>query len=82
VSGRASNRAYLSGGVSRAWRPADSAGVPAGDRKELSIGAAYVLTPRITTYGSVGRTFATLPENGAGTSISAGISLATTIRGT
>jgi hypothetical protein len=81
VSGRASNRVYLSGGVSRAWRRADLSGVTAGDRKELSIGTAYVLTPSITTYGSVGRTFATLPENGAGTSISAGISIATGIRG-
>jgi hypothetical protein len=74
LSGRATSHLYVSGGISRAWRRADTE--PAGDRKEVSLGAAYVLTPRISTFGSVGRTFATLPENGAGTSIAGGISMA------
>lgn len=82
LTGRATDRLYLSGGVSRAWSTESTALTsPGGDRKELSVGAAYVLTPRITTFGSLARTFETLAENGAGTSITGGISFAFTATG-
>ncbi len=81
VSGRATDRLYVSAGVSRAWRRT-AAGLAPADRKELSFGAAYVVTPRLSTFGSIGRTFATLAENGAGTSISGGLSVAFAARPT
>jgi hypothetical protein len=64
-------------GVSRAWRRTDIADLPMSnrDRKEISGGVSYALRPRITAFGSIGRTFATLDENGAGTSISGGVSI-------
>ena len=64
-------------GVSRAWRRIDIADVPlsARDRKEVSGGLSYALRPGISVFGSIGRTFATLDENGAGTSISGGLSI-------
>lgn len=63
-------------GVSRAWRRTDVAGVPLSDRdrKEISGGLAYALRPGISAFGSIGRTFATRDDNGAGTSISGGVS--------
>jgi hypothetical protein len=76
LAGRATDHLFVSGGVSRAWRRVDAGLTPTGDRKEISVGAAYVVTPRISTFGSLGRTFATLPENGAGTSIAGGLSVA------
>ena len=64
------------GSFSRAWRRADVAGVPIGDRdrNELSGGASYGLSSAVHIFGSVGRTLATLDENGAGTTIAGGIS--------
>jgi len=64
-------------GVSRAWRRADSPDVPISDRdrKEVSGGVSYTVRPTISIFGSLGRTFRTLEENGAGTSISGGISI-------
>lgn len=77
VSARATDKVYVSAGVSRAWSTqTTTVTTGGGDRKELSFGAAYVLTPRITTFGSVAQTFETLAENGAGTSIAGGISFA------
>jgi hypothetical protein len=71
------DRTNASVGVSRAWRRTDTADVPlsARDRKEISGGLSYALRPRISAFGSIGRTFATLDENGAGTSISGGLSI-------
>ena len=64
-------------GVSRAWRRTETLDVPLSerDRKEVSGGASYALRPGISVFGSIGRTFATLDENGAGTSISGGLSI-------
>ncbi len=68
----------LNAGVSRAWRGSeDGVDTPLAerDRKEISGGAAYVLASHIVAFGSIGRTFATLDENGAGTTVSGGVSL-------
>lgn len=45
------------------------------DRKEIAGGAVYALSSCVAAYGSIGRTFATLDENGAGTTIGAGVSI-------
>jgi len=76
VSAQASSKVFVSGGFSRAWRHSEIPDLPMSerDRKELSGGVAYVLHPSITVFGSVGRTIHTLVENGAGTSLSGGVS--------
>jgi hypothetical protein len=71
------DRTFVSGGFSRAWRGADTTGAPLSDRdrKEISAGVAHMLTPAIAAFGSLGRTVATLDANGAGTALSAGVSI-------
>jgi hypothetical protein len=77
ASVRASQKIFVSATMSRSWRRDASGLVPIGERRRLDIGSgvAVALRPHITTFASIGRTIATLPENGAGTSVSAGISL-------
>jgi len=72
---QASPRAVASLGFSRSWLTdsAVSTGVSAV-RNEVSGGVGYVLLPRVVVFGSIGRTVATLDENGAGTTISGGVS--------
>jgi hypothetical protein len=64
-------------GFSRAWRGSDVPDVPLSDRdrNELSGAASYSITSRLAVFGSVGRTIATLDENGAGTTVGAGLSV-------
>jgi hypothetical protein len=67
---------FVSGSFSRAWRRADVPGGPSDrDRHEVSGSAAYAVTPRVSVFGSLGRTIATLEENGAGTTLGGGLSL-------
>lgn len=70
-------RTNTSIGVSRAWRRTDLADVPLSerDRKEISGGLSYALRPGVSVFGSIGRTVATLDENGAGTSVTDGLSI-------
>ena len=77
VGFQATPRVGVTAGFSRAWRSAESGDVPLSDRdrKELSGGASYALTPQISLFGSIGHTVATLEENGAGTTVSGGLSL-------
>ena len=73
---RVNPKVFLSGSVSRAWRRTDVPDVPSDrDRNEVSGSAAYAVTPRISVFGSLGRTIATLDENGAGTTLGCGLSL-------
>jgi hypothetical protein len=44
------------------------------DRKEISGGVAYAVTPHVNVFGSIARTIATLDANGAGTTLAAGMS--------
>jgi hypothetical protein len=46
----------------------------ARDRRELSGGVAYSVSPLVAVYGTLGRTVATTDENGAGTTVGAGVS--------
>jgi hypothetical protein len=75
---QAAPKLIVNAGVSRAWRTADQ-GVDIAlsdrDRKEVTGGAAYVLASHLVAFGSIGRTFATLDENGAGTTLSGGVSI-------
>ena len=67
----------VSGGFSRSWRRADTPDVPLGerDRNEMSGSVSYAVAPTVRIFGSLGRTIATLEENGAGTTIGGGLSL-------
>lgn len=71
------DKVAVSVGLSRAWRGSDLPDIPLGDRdrKEVSGAAAYALTSKVSVFASIGQTFATLDENGAGTSIGAGVSV-------
>jgi hypothetical protein len=70
---QASPRVGVSASFTRSWATADVAGVT-HDRRELSAGVAYSATPRLAVYGSLGRTIATTDEDGAGTTLAAGVS--------
>src|SRR5206468_2080278 len=70
---QASPRVGVSMSFTRSWAPTDIAGVNR-DRRELSGGVSYFVKPQIGIYGSVGHTIATTDENGAGMSISGGVS--------
>jgi len=73
---QASPRAIVSLGFSHSWRNDDVDAALAGAvRSDVSGGIGYILLPRVVVFGSVGRTIATLDENGAGTTLSGGISL-------
>ncbi|HEV8345348.1 MAG TPA: hypothetical protein VGQ16_02175 [Vicinamibacterales bacterium] len=71
------DKVAVSGGFSRAWRRSIVPDVPLGDRdrNEISGSGSYALTPSVRLFGSLGRTIATLEENGAGTTIGGGLSL-------
>jgi hypothetical protein len=73
-----SNRLSVSMSFSHAWTTPETPEtvVIAGPRRnDLSGGASFEVTPNIAVFGSVGRTLATAAENGAGTTISFGLSL-------
>jgi hypothetical protein len=73
---RLNPKVFFSGSISRAWRNVDVPGVPSDrDRNEVSGSAAYAVNRRISVFGSLGQTIATLDENGAGTTLGCGFSL-------
>jgi hypothetical protein len=63
--------------LSRAWSgsPAADTGLPAPRRHDVSTGMSVALTPNVGVFGSVGKTFKTDAQYGAGTSVSVGLSL-------
>jgi len=77
ASYQARNKTFVSGTFSQSWRRDATGLVPIGDRRrtDVSGGVAYVLHPQVVTFGSLGRTINTLEQNGAGTTISGGLSL-------
>jgi hypothetical protein len=76
VGARVNDKVFVSGGFSRSWRGSDVPDVPLSDRdrKEITGSGSYAVTPQISVYGALGRTIATLDENGAGTSLVGGVS--------
>ena len=56
----------------RSWANGGTTGV-SRDRRELSGGVSYFVGPQIGVYGALGRTIATTDDNGAGATISGGV---------
>jgi hypothetical protein len=73
---RATRRTYLSAAYSRSWRRTDIAN-PSADRarNEISGSSAFELRPNISVFATIAHTVATVVENGAGTTVSAGLSV-------
>jgi hypothetical protein len=71
------SRLGVSLSISHAWtsQTAALAAIAGPRRNDLSGGASFDLTPNIAVFGSLGRTIATAAENGAGTTVSFGLSL-------
>lgn len=67
-----SPRLAMSLSFSGAWANDGLTGV-ARDRRQLSCGASYLVRPHTAVFGSLGRTIATADADGAGTTVSGGI---------
>jgi hypothetical protein len=80
VGVRTTDKVYVSAGLSRSWRTNDAIDVPLADRARTDVtgSTAYALAPTVSVFGSIGRTIATLDENGAGTTVAAGVALSFT----
>jgi hypothetical protein len=65
-------RVGLSVSFTRSWAKTDTAGV-SRDRRELSGGVSYFVRSDIGIFGSLGRTIATTDDNGAGATVSGGV---------
>jgi hypothetical protein len=65
---------------SRSWSRSalDDPTLAAPSRHDLSTGVSLDLTPRVGVFGSIGRTFNTAAQYGAGTTVSIGVSLTAT----
>jgi len=74
VSTRATSRLGISAQLSHSWTMADALGVVA-DRTEVTGSAAYSIAPTVAFFGSISRTIATTDQNGAGTTVSGGVSV-------
>ena len=79
VSAQASPRVAFSATMSDAWTTGALAAA-VGVRREATFAAAISATPHVMIYGTYGRTFATDASAGAGTTISAGLVFATSVR--
>lgn len=62
----------ISVAFTRSWVNDEAAAIKR-DRRELSGGMSWFVRPQIAVYGALGRTIATSNENGAGHTISAGV---------
>ena len=72
------DRVGVSGSFSRAWTTSSGSDLSVASaplRNELSGGASYGLRPNIAVFGSIGRTIGTSIEDGAGTTLSFGVSV-------
>jgi hypothetical protein len=72
TSAQVSPRLAMSLSFSRAWANDGVSGF-SRDRRELSGGASYFVRPHVAVFGSLGRTIATSDANGAGTTLSGGM---------
>jgi hypothetical protein len=75
VGTQVTRRTGVSASFSHSWTAGDPAVTPARDRSEVSGGVAFAATPNVSLFAAVGHTIATLDENGAGGTVSAGVSL-------
>jgi hypothetical protein len=69
-------RVGVSASFSRSWTsaPAGSALLESRDKAEFSGGVGFALAPHVSVFASAAHTIATTPENGAGATVSAGMS--------
>jgi hypothetical protein len=74
VSMRATSKVGISVSLSHSWTTSDLLGVVA-DRTEVTGSASYSLVNNVALFGSIGQTIATTDQNGAGTTVSGGISV-------
>lgn len=74
---RATSRTYVSAAYSRSWRRMTAADLASTERSrnEVSGSVAFELRSNISAFGTVARTIATTAENGAGTTVSGGLSV-------
>ncbi|MGB7219088.1 MAG: hypothetical protein WBD07_09795 [Vicinamibacterales bacterium] len=74
---QATSKVSVSLGFSRAWTNTSTTDstLVASDRNEVSFGVSRAMASLVSVYGSIGQTVATLDENGAGTTLAAGVSL-------
>ena len=79
VSAQASPRVAFSATMSDAWA-AGALAAAVGIRREATFAAAIAATAHVMVYGTYARTFATAPGAGAGTTISAGVMFAASVR--
>jgi hypothetical protein len=69
---QATPRVGVTASFTRSWTGADVTGV-GRDRQELSGAVSYFVKSQIAVYGALGSTIATTDENGAGTTVSGGV---------
>ena len=74
VSLQATPKVGASVSFTRSWS-GDGATSVSRDRQELSGGVSYLVRPEIAVYGALSQTIATADEDGAGTTVSGGVSI-------
>jgi hypothetical protein len=74
VSLRATSKVGLSVSLSHSWTTSELLGVVA-DRTEVTGSVSYSIANSVAVFGSVGQTIATTDQNGAGTTVSGGVSV-------
>jgi hypothetical protein len=74
VSLRASSKVGVSVSLSHSWTTSDLVGVVA-DRTEATGSVSYSIANSVALFGSIGQTIATTDQNGAGTTVSGGVSV-------
>ena len=67
-------RSGVSASFSHSWTTVPDPVMPVRDRTEVSGGLAFAATANVSLFASVGHTIATLDANGAGGTVSAGVS--------
>ncbi len=74
---QATPKVSVSLGFSRAWTNASTIDptLVASDRNELSIGVSRAIVSLVSLYASISQTVATLDQDGAGTTVAAGVSV-------
>jgi hypothetical protein len=72
VGGQVTPRVSVSASFSRAWTM-DAIASVVHDRRDVSVGAGFLVTPRVSVFGSLGQSIATADADGAGRTLSGGI---------
>jgi hypothetical protein len=76
MAGRPSDRVGVSLTISSAWSRTTELTPAVQRRNEITGGVSFSPAPSVGVFGAVGRTFATTDDNGAGTTLTGGVSFA------